>query len=197
MYPMPDSSVQAMYAFDAYKSKTKLFVFDCETDGLYGPAFAFGAAYWDGFKWQTFSGMDTSHEVTDSWVKDNVLPHLDGLDAYASGKEMRTAFWGFLQAAKKAGASIWVDIGCPVEAGFIRQCVADDASRQWEGPYPLHEIATLLLASGVNPDAKRTDLLLQAGYRGDDPLTQHNPVHDALIGGYIALFRQWMQSRRY
>jgi hypothetical protein len=196
MHPMPDSSVQAMYAFEAYKNKTKLFVFDCEADGLYGYAFAFGAAFWDGSKWKTFSGIDVSHDVTDLWVKQNVIPHTIGLTQYQSGVEMRSAFWGLLQEAKKAGASIWADVGCPVEAGFIRQCEADDKSRLREGPYPLHEIATLLLASGVDPDAKRIDLLSQAGYRGDPPLTQHNPEHDALIGGYIALFRLWMITKR-
>ena len=45
----------------------------------------------------------------------------------------------------------------PVEASFLLKCVRDDQEdRTWKGPYPLHDVATLLLAAGMDPMATYT-----------------------------------------
>lgn len=43
--------------------------------------------------------------------------------------------------------------------------------REWEGPYPLHEIATLMLAAG------RDQMSADKRIEGETP--QHHPLHDA------------------
>ena len=74
------------------------------------------------------------------------------------------------------------DCGAPCEAGFLRACVEDDlANRQWNAPYPLHELGTLLLVRGLDP---------QANYeRLENELPKHNPLGDARQSG-----RLWIEN---
>ncbi|MDD2388096.1 MAG: hypothetical protein PHP52_15080, partial [Bacteroidales bacterium] len=56
----------------------KIFTFDAETNGLWGKAFAIGALVYDeqGTEIARFVGRLPDTEVTDQWVKDNVLPQI-------------------------------------------------------------------------------------------------------------------------
>lgn len=165
---------------------TSVFVFDAETDGLYGRCFAVGWAI-------LTKGSTTIHrdgaqvhqpEISNQWVKDNVLPHLDGVPQVKTYLEMRERFWKALRDAMAAGCTIWADCGSPVESGLIRECVADDPSaRQFDGPYPLHEVATLLLARGVDPQIPR----FGGEWIGGLELKQHNPIDDAVASGLLLL----------
>jgi len=67
---------------------------------------------------------------------------------------------------------MWADCSWPVEARFLARCVENDFDkREWEGPYPLHEIATVLLLAGKNPSEKFP--------RQENELPEHNPLNDA------------------
>lgn len=62
----------------------------------------------------------------------------------------------------------------PVEARFLLECVDDNpAAHNWEGPYPFHEIATLMLAAGMDPMAKYQ--------RGGNELPEHEPLADTRL----------------
>lgn len=52
----------------------KLFVFDVESDGLYGDGFAVGAVVFDdGKEVARFSGIAEPEKLENDWVKANVL----------------------------------------------------------------------------------------------------------------------------
>jgi len=158
-----------------------IFSFDCETNGLYGKCFAVGAIILSqkGLILDKFSGISQVEEVTNDWVKENVISNLTCLQQFSSRKQMRNAFWDFWMKHKDSCICI-SDFGVPVESGFFKQCVMDDLNnRQWNAPYPLHEVETLLIAKGVEPDTNRIK------YSEIDPnaVKQHNPVDDALVSG--------------
>ena len=123
----------------------------------------------------------------DPWVRDNVLPALgDAPDTHDSPRAMRDAFWTWL-SAHKSGALVVADCGWPVEAGLLSACVADDPARAFAGPYPLHEVASLLFAAGLDPLATHGDEVLPG--RSDE---KHHPVYDAhvsALGARMALQR--------
>lgn len=97
-----------------------------------------------------------------------------------SSQAMRAAFWSWL-TARQASALVVVDCGWPVEAGLLSACVADDPSRAFKGPYPLHEVASLLECSGRDPLASYAEEVLPgAGERA------HHPVYDAHVSALCA-----------
>ncbi len=152
----------------------KIFCFDAETDGLYGPVWAVGAVVLDSAKgWLAKFGAQLDPDVvTDPWVRKHVVPAVR-LGEYSSRELLLNAFWTFW-TTHKDGAVCVADVGTPVEAGLFRACVELDLpARQWEGPYPLHELATALLVAGIDPDADRREL---CGYTD---LVPHDPVDDA------------------
>lgn len=153
----------------------KIFCFDAETDGLYGPVWAVGAVVLDSANgWLARFGAQLDPDtVTDPWVRQHVVPVVD-LPRFSRGREdLLNAFWAFWVTHKEDAVCV-ADVGAPVEAGLFRACVELDlAARQWEGPLPLHELATALLMAGVDPDVDRRE------YSGATGLVPHNPVDDA------------------
>jgi hypothetical protein len=63
------------------------------------------------------------------------------------------------------------DCAYPVETSFIDDCLADDASREAQAPYPLLDVASVRLAVGLNPAATEKRL--------PNELPPHDPVADA------------------
>ena len=134
------------------------FIFDVESIGLHGEGFAVaggvylenGAPQWE-FKFACLPEDAAGNADDREWVRDNV-PVFD--ITHRSTKQMRGAFWNEWKKAEKSGAEMAVECGWPVEAKFLEQCVADKPERNWEGPYPLHEIASFMVAAGMDPMAK-------------------------------------------
>ena len=138
-------------------SAKNVFYFDAETDGLYGAVWAIGAVVQthDGVEIARFAGQVDPSDLTDGWVRENIAAHI---------KLPRS----------------------PVESGLFRACVEDSpAERTWEGPYPLHEVATLLLAAGIDPDIDRVE------FSGLTGLTKHNPIDDSLASAAC-----WRKARK-
>lgn len=157
--------------------------FDAESNGLHGEAFAVGAVLLsdDGSLREGFFARCPIDGDVDPWVRDNVLPPLAiEPETHATPREMRDAFWLWL-ASHKGGATVVVDCGWPVEAGLLSACVADDPSRAFAGPYPLHEVASLLLAAGLDPLATYGDEVLPG--RASE---KHHPVYDAHVSALCA-----------
>lgn len=150
-------------------------IFDVESIGLHGEGWAVGWVILDdngqvvdeGYAacpQETAQGDDASRE----WVKAN-CPQIE--PTHGGPNEVREAFWQAWQKAKEQGATLWADCGWPVEANFLSACVAaNPQNRAWNGPYPLHEIATVFEVAGVDATAKLERL-------EDEP--EHHPLGDA------------------
>lgn len=159
------------------------FVFDVESVGLHGEGFAVaGGVYLAGNPVSEFCfscPVDAAFgsDMDRDWVKANV-PAMEITHDTPAG--VRAAFWDQWMAAKAsfpdllmAGECLW-----PVEAGFVARCVADDAERRnWEGPYPFHEISSVMLAAGMDPMATYE--------RRPDEQPAHNPVGDARLSARL------------
>ena len=149
--------------------------FDVESVGLHGEGFAYGYVViengeeidsaWRSCHPDKAKGNDAGRE----WVKNNVpLPDY-GLD---NPEDVRAAFWSAWKYWKDKGAVLVSDCGWPVEARFLNQCVEDNLTvREWQGPYPLLDIANFRQAAGLDP--------LATNPRLPDELPAHNPLSDA------------------
>lgn len=164
----------------------KIISFDAEANGLHGGAFAVGAVLVvEGLVVEEFFARCPIDGPVDPWVTEHVIPALRGSGVtHASAREMRDAFWTWLMSHKQ-DATIVCDCGWPVEAGLLSACVADDPSRAFEGPYPLHEVATLLLAAGMDSLANYAEMLLSPSER--EVHRAHHPVDDARLSALCAL----------
>ena len=159
----------------------KLFSVDAETDGLYGRAFAVAVTVReDGREVANFSGRVSDEEVTNEWVRANVLPTLRDMPVtHSSIEELEEAFWKFWMS-QKDNAVVIAHCGSPVESGLFRRCVERDlASLAFAGPSPaIHDVATVLLALGEDPASvdgynKKNGILVP--FDG----VSHHPMYDA------------------
>lgn len=158
---------------------THYFVFDVESVGLHGQGFAVaGGVFCDngaiqyGFKFAA-DPEDAAGRGDDlDWVKENI-PVL--AITHRSMRGVRDAFWAEWEKAKKnyPGIAMAAECGWPVEARFLCECVDDDKlGRRWAGPYPLIEIASVMLAAGMDPMATYE--------RTPSELPKHDPYADAV-----------------
>lgn len=155
----------------------KIFSVDAETDGLYGSVWAIGAVVLDGeTEIERFEGQLDPAYVTDEWVTKNIVPVVE-LKLYEDYIELLNTFWKFWMKWRDETVCV-ADFGAPVEAGLFRACVGfNRQERNWLGPYPMHELGTLLLIRGLDVDINRRELANRP------ELVRHNPVDDALASG--------------
>lgn len=150
------------------------FVFDVESIGLYGDDFAVAGGLYDseGEALDEFcycipkEGLKGSPEDL-KWVEENV-PELPV--THEDGPSMRKAFWGKWIEAKSKDAQIFAECKYPVETNFMAKCIEEDPSRIKDAPYPFHEIASIMLASGTDP--------LKSYKRIEGELPKHHPLKD-------------------
>lgn len=168
-------------------------VFDVESVGLHGEGFSVGWVVVD-----EFGAVLKDDEVNDDsafdqpaeylgycfpesvrgtpkgreWVEKNWKPVSQPLDDFKllpCPFDLRAEFWEAWQYWRGKGATLAADVPWPVEARFLSDCVADrPEEREWQGPYPLIDIASVRLAAGLDPLANEE--------RRPDEL----PIHDAL-----------------
>lgn len=108
------------------------------------------------------------------WIQENVPYSLYQNPTHDAPRQVREAFWRIWTQAKAkhpeikiAGECIW-----PVEARFLAQCVEDDrAVRNWDGPYPFHDVASFLAAADMDP--------LATYPRTSAERPAHHPLNDA------------------
>lgn len=150
-------------------------VFDVESIGLHGEGFAVGWVVVTREGQRLAEGVmacDPARcigtEGNHRWVSDNV-PRL--VCAFNHPRALRTAFWAEWRRWADRGAQLVADCAWPVEARFLAACVDDDEVREWQGPYPLHDLASVMLICGRNP--------LETAARLADELPAHHPLHDA------------------
>lgn len=157
-------------------------VFDVESIGLHGDGFAFGYVVVDRTDREIAAGCfacpppaASGTSANREWVAANVdLSCIKGNVGcvYERPRDVRDQFWTIWQAYKAQGATLWADCCWPVEARFLATCVDDSPTeREREGPYPLHDVATLRLAAGFDP--------LATVERLPNELPQHDPLADS------------------
>lgn len=137
------------------------FVFDVESVGLHGEAFAVAGGVYlaNGACQREFSfacpiGAASGDPDDRKWVNENT-PVLEITHYVPIG--VRQAFWKQWEEAKKDYHGICMAAECawPVEAGFLAACISDNPNgRKFEGPYPLHEISSFMAAAGMDPMGK-------------------------------------------
>lgn len=153
------------------------FVFDVESVGLHGEAFAVGggvylengAAQWE-FRYHVDPDKCQGDAEGRKWISDNV-PAFEA-PTMRSAELMRYAFWEQWLKAKQEGARMAADVAWPVEARFLAACIDDDpVNRMWQGPYPLIDIASVRFAAGLDP--------LETCERTESEKPAHDPLADA------------------
>lgn len=159
-------------------------VFDVESVGLHGEGYAVGWVVVDTEGNRLSEGAfacdpDLAHgdAAGHKWVRDNA-PKLRR--THDSTWQMRAAFWREWRAVADAGGVLVADCGWPVEARFLAACVDDDPrGRNWAGPYPMHELASVLLATGKDTTEKTARLA--------EEQPEHDPLADAKQSARILL----------
>jgi len=150
----------------------KYFVFDVESVGLHGPAYAVGYVVVNENGEELDNGLfavkpstltPIAPELRDhvfsgyEWICDN-CPTL--YPTHDNHKAMRVAFWdawtrNHADLAKMDNGDEWfmaADVPWPVEANFLSDCIKDNPLRAFtSAPYPLVDIASVLLANGMDP----------------------------------------------
>jgi hypothetical protein len=167
-----------------------ILVFDVESIGLHGTGFAVGCVVLRGgdvdeeFGW--YCGTDYAAGSADDreWVHREVS--CVGLTPLDSPYFVRKYFWEAWRAIADDGGYLLADCCWPVEANFLSACVADDAHRKWSGPYPLLDLAPLILASGGDPIATQERL--------ENELPAHNPLNDARQSARLLItVNEWLR----
>lgn len=171
----------------------KWFFLDAETDGLYGPFLSAAALVTDD------TGREIEHlyasrpvreeDIASEWVRKNVLPHLRNAEAVSvSENELLETVWSFWMKHRD-GAYCVADVGFPVEARLFSECVRHDpAGREFLAPFPLLDLGTLLVSSGIFWDAPRQELSGLA-------LAPHDPLNDVRLAA-ACWFRYRGNARR-
>lgn len=151
-------------------------VFDVESIGLHGEGFAVGYVVVNSTGAEIDQGLYAcpphvaqGEQAGRDWVKANI-PSIEPTFDWPS--KVREAFWSKWIFWKNLGALLAADCAWPVESNFLEACVSQKpAEREWEGPYPLIDISSVIFAKGGNPLATHTRLPTE--------LPLHQPLADA------------------
>lgn len=151
------------------------FVFDVESVGLHGEAFAVGWVVVSASGKELSCGKAACPPCNAAGADDDrawVAANIPAMDYDCSTPaEVRAAFWR-AWLARPENAALVADCSWPVEARFLAACIdVDPVRRRWHGPYPLHEVATARLAAGLDP------LATVARLAAEEP--KHDPLADA------------------
>lgn len=164
----------------------KVFSVDAEVNGLYGPTFAIAATVREnGREVAGFIGRCPIEGAVDGFLAEKVLPQLEGMEVtHGSVEELEEAFWAFWRQNAE-GSTVIAHCGSPVESGLFRRCVERRLEeRAFQGPFPLHEVGTLLEALGEDPtsvDSYVRKYGLEVPFKG----TTHHPTYDSVVAAVV------------
>jgi hypothetical protein len=166
----------------------KILSVDVESNGLHGQPFAIGAICTDDSQpTAVYRARCPINGPVDPWVEANVLPALAGMpELFAADDHPYASMLADFAAwfdANKDGATVIAHCGVPVEARLFADMVGGLDRDPFSGPFPLHDLATLLYAVGADPlstDGYRAahGLTLTPAFEG---LSPHNPLYDAAV----------------
>ena len=169
-------------------NKTKFLCFDLESNGLHGQAFAIGAVVMgtDGEFHDQFTARVRVTNKLDDFVKDNIVPLLDDMPiTHTDYKAMCEDFWQWFMAVQKKSDYVLVSNGYPVEYRFLLDCQqANLEERYWQHPFPIIDLASLLLPLSGSEDTNKSTLIKWA--QTEHKLRNHHPLDDAKATALIA-----------
>lgn len=155
----------------------KFLVFDVESIGFLGEAFAVGGVIIDvdGTEIDSFyfacHPAEARGEESDRWW---VASNFQGAFNCTTTSELRERFVLRLDMflSQHPGITVAADCPFPVEAGFLLECKRQfSAESAFELPYPLIDVASVVLANGGDPIGDFGRL--------ENELPKHNPLQDA------------------
>jgi hypothetical protein len=156
----------------------KLISIDAESNGLAGRAFAVALTLSDstGELDQAVFRCPIGEIATDPWVAENVLPAIADVPEdlpqypYLLAEVGRTIDdWG------GKAVPLIAHVAWPVEARLLLDVYS--GQRVWDGPYPLIDVASVLLAKGHDP--LTVDGYLKAAEIPRPAGSPHHPLYDA------------------
>ncbi len=159
----------------------KIFSFDAETNGLWGQAFAIGALVYDeqGNEIERFVGRLPDAEVTDAWVKENVLPKIGDIPVTHDNYDALLAAFAEFYKANKASADVVVHMGFIVEVKILRDLHERGLIGDWDAPYPLYDVSGNLQAAGADPTSVDKFAQEHGLSVGEFTGGTHNPLYDS------------------
>lgn len=165
----------------------KVFSFDAETNGLWGEAFAIGAILYseDGAEIARFVGRCPIKGKTNEWVEENVLPQLTGLPVTHKDYDSLLADFSNFYLENKADADVIVHMGVPVEAKLLLDMRSSGLIGDWDGPYPLIDLAGMLLQVGEDPTSVDAYIEKYALQVGEFVGGTHNPLYDSAAAATV------------
>ena len=161
----------------------KVFSFDAETNGLWGQAFAIGARVYDAASGEVlaeFVGRSPIEGDVDGFVQDKVLPQMSDVSESHADYNTLLADFAKFYLANKQDADVIVHMGVPVESKLLIDMHARGLIGDWDGPYPLNDVAGFLAQAGEDPTSvdvyvRKHGLELSADFAGGS----HNPLYDS------------------
>lgn len=151
---------------------------DAESNGLAGRAFCVGMTLSDSTGELDFRVFrcPVGEVAVNDWVRDNVLPAITDVPE-------TLAEYPFLLAEVYATIDRWggrqvpliAHVAWPVEARLLLDVYSGE--RVWDGPYPLIDVASMLLAKGHDPFT--VDGYLAAHGIDKPEGSPHHPLYDA------------------
>ena len=154
----------------------KFMVFDVESIGLHGEAFAVAWVVIDKKGNMIDEGLLSccpskakGSDKNRKWIEENI-PTL--LITSPTRQHMLNTFWHEWRKWADMGAVLVADCSWPVETNFLTDCIKlNSKEREWQGPYPLYDISSMLMAMGKNPIA--------INERKAEELPAHHPLMDS------------------
>ena len=163
----------------------KIFSFDAETNGLWGQAFSIAAIVYDesGMEIARFIGRCPIEGETNSWVAENVLPKMEDIPVSHSSYDELLADFAKFYLANKADAHVIVHMGVPVESSLFRDMHSRGYIGDWDGPYPLIDLAGSLLQANEDPTSCDS-YVAKYGLKVAEGNT-HNPLYDSEVAAVV------------
>ncbi|MGW1057601.1 hypothetical protein [Micromonospora rubida] len=158
-------------------STDRIISIDAESNGLSGRSFAVALTLTD-------PTGELGHVVyrcpidqpVGGWVAQNVLPAIEDVEENcADYNELTTQVRAQYTAWATTGTKLIAHVAWPVEARLLLDVFPDDMV--WGGPYPLIDVAAVLLAHGYDPTT--VDNYLKAHNVPLPPGSPHHPLYDA------------------
>ncbi|MFA5827198.1 MAG: hypothetical protein WC839_01725 [Candidatus Paceibacterota bacterium] len=170
------------------KEMKKLFSFDAETNGLWGKAFAIGAIVYgkNGEELARFVGRCPFEGKINEWVENNVLPQISDIPVTSENYDEMLKKFAKFYLANKNDADIIVHMGVPVESSLLKDMHTSGHIGDWDGPYPLIDLAGMLLQANEDPTSV-DNYIKKYGLEIRDFGSTHNPLYDSEVAAKVYL----------
>ena len=174
--------------FVGEEMKKNLFFVDAETDGLYGPVLSIAVIItnFEGCELERhYWGIQKAQlQIKSEWVQQNVVPIMGEYEPCRSEKDMLDRFWK-IWAKYHDSAYAVADVSYPVECTVFHRCILENAEERGpEGPFPLLDLSSILIAKGIDPLAERRQLVDMQEKK------MHNALTDVKVS--IEIWKKYM-----